>query len=96
MKFRDKLKLYLDYMVKHKLKTSAVTSISKDVMKADLGATKTYIKPEHAKYLEEYNAGHYGIQATLPNNEKIYAEGSGKLRVNKLKLPALVFSGIEQ
>ena len=70
----------------------AVTSNTPITLKADSGASQTYLKPEHAYILENYKRIINGPEATLPNNERIKPEGAGLLPLtNSMKLQSLVY-----
>ena len=74
------------------LPTAVTFTNSKDIFKADTGASKTYLKPQHKKYLHNFKLLKNGPIATLPNNEKIQATGQGLLALSpKLKIPSLIY-----
>ena len=75
-----------------KLSTAVTSTKSKDILKADTGASKTYLKPQHQKYLENFELLKHGPIATLPNNEKIEAKGRGMLPLTPtMKIPSLIY-----
>ena len=72
--------------------SNVVTSSTPDIMKADSGATITYLKSEHKKYLHNVEPLLHGPHAILPNNTSIQASASGNLQLHsKLKHSALIF-----
>ena len=75
------------------LKTVASNRLPlQDIMKADLGASKTYLQVKHQQYLHDQQVLSNGPQATLPNNSKIRASVQGKLPLNpNVTLQALVY-----
>ena len=50
-----------------------------DIMKADSGASKTYLQEKHKTYLLKQQLLSNGPEATLPNNSKTRASLQGKL-----------------
>jgi len=74
------------------LPTAVTSANTKDILKADTGASKTYLKPDHKKYLQNFELLKNGPIATLPNNEKIQAMGKGELSLSqKLQIPSLIY-----
>ena len=61
------------------LSSNVVTSTCSDVLKADSGASKTYIKEQHRIYLRDQVILKNGPKATLPNNQTIQATISGTI-----------------
>ena len=57
--------------------SSVVSSINSDIMKADTGASRTYLKSDHEKFLINKNKLNNGPKATLPNNDTIQASLQG-------------------
>ena len=70
---------YLDNNIIHDLPSHFVSSHNVDVLKADPGATKTYIKEIHKHNLKQYQAIKNGPRATLLDKASIEAKGQGKL-----------------
>ena len=74
---------------------SSVAPNNVDIMKADSGASRTYLTSNHAKYLKEKQYLHHGLIATLLNNDKIRATEQGKLSLHpQLQPQALTFPGL--
>ena len=48
-------------------------------MKADSGASKTYLQEKHCKYLLDQKCLEHGPETTLPDNSKIRASVQGTL-----------------
>ena len=71
---------YLDNNVTYYLPSHVVSSHNCDVLKADSGATKTYIKEKHKHNLTEYKKLLNGPKATLPDKTTIEAKGQGTLK----------------
>ena len=67
--------------------TNRSTTTTSDIMKADTGASKTYLKAKHAKYLENLSKLQNGPDATLPNNTRIKAIAQGILPLHPSLLP---------
>ena len=62
-------------------------------MKADSGASKTYLKIEHAHFLKDISSLSNGPSAILPDKSKIKATQKGNLRLHpSFNHQALVFS----
>ena len=61
-------------------------------MKADSGATTTYLKKEHAKFLQNLHILQNGPKAVLPNNTTIAASAQGDLPLHQCLTPkALIY-----
>ena len=61
-------------------------------MKADLSASKTYLKKEHQRHLKNLVSLSFGPQTILSNNENIRASEQGDLKLySKIKLKVLVY-----
>ena len=61
-------------------------------MKADSGATTTYLKKEHAKFLRNLQSLQNGPKAVLPNNTTIAAAAQGDLPLHPYLTPkALIY-----
>ena len=61
-------------------------------MKVDSGASKTYFKKEHQRYLKQLVTLLFGPQAIFPNNERIRATEEKDLNLHpKINLKALVY-----
>ena len=61
-------------------------------MKADSGASKTYLQPKHAIYLTSQKVMKNGPRATLPDGSQIQAVAGGQLDLSKnLSTPALIY-----
>ena len=76
--------------------SNVVTSTFSDVLKADSGASKTYIKENHRKYLQHQVILKNGPRATLPNNQTIQATISGQLPLHPtLKHQTLLFPELQ-
>ena len=61
-------------------------------MKADSGASKTYLKQSHSKYLTDPQSLANGPRAILPDNSEIQATSQGDLNLSqKIKHSSLVF-----
>ena len=83
---------YLDNNVIYYLPSHVVSSHNVDVLKADSGATKIYIKDIHKHNLTQYQTLQNGPKATLPDQTTIEAKGQGILQVHEsLLIPALVY-----
>ena len=62
-------------------------------MKADSGASKTYLQEKHCKYLLDQKCLEHGPETTLPDNSKIRASVQGTLPIHpELSHSALVYS----
>ena len=83
--------------LEHYLRKNSITNFPKpDIMKADSGASKTYIKENHKKYLQDQIILKNGPRATLPNNSTIQATISGQLPLHpSLKHKTLLFSELQ-
>ena len=64
-----------------------------DIMKADSGASRTYLRPQHQKYLQNIQLLHNGPTATLPNNNKIKATVPGLTNESLLSIGQLCDNG---
>ena len=65
-------------------------------MQADSGASKTYIKDEHQKYLNNVRYLVHGPKAILPDNTTIQAIAQGNLPLHpKLQHSAMVFPELQ-
>ena len=65
-------------------------------MKADSGASKTYLKKEHEKYMHSTTDLSNGPTAILPDNSSIKAKAQGFLPLNAtFNHEALVFPGLK-
>ena len=76
-KLYDKIYLGKKYFFKH-LVTNVVTS-SIPVMKADSGASQTFIKKEHSHFLQDLVPLNKGPEAILPDKSRIQASNKGSL-----------------
>ena len=71
---------------------NVVTSKNRIIMKADSGATTTYLKKEHAKFLRNLQSLQNGPKAVLPNNTTIAAAAQGDLPLHPFLTPkALIY-----
>ena len=69
---------------------SVVTFNSQNIMKANLGATSTYIKESHAHYLQNLLQLKNGPRAVLPNNDTIKVSEQGSLILNANLKPTIL------
>ena len=87
---------YLTKYVINNILSRVVSSDNLEYMKADSGATKTYLKKKHQKYLENLMKLSNGPLAVLPNNKTIQAISKGDLPLHPLlNHSALVFPALE-
>ena len=64
-------------------------------MKADSGASSTYIRPAHQHHLRDVHQLQRGPTATLPDNTKVRASSRGLLPLHKsLQTSALIYPGL--
>ena len=64
-------------------------------MKADSGASNTYLQPNHVQYLQNLRTLINGLTATLPDNKKIQASTQGFLSLSDdLRPEALVYPSL--
>jgi len=71
---------------------TVVTSTNRIIMKADSGATTTYLKEEHSKFLRNLHILQNGPRALLPDNTTIAASAQGELPLHPLVTPkALIY-----
>ena len=75
---------------------SVAFTFNRDIMKADTGASRTYLKSEHEKYLLNTKILTHGPTATLPNNEQIKASTQGILPLHSAVRPtALIYPALQ-
>ena len=87
---------YIGKYLLYNLFSNVVTSNRQDIMKADSGASKTYLKSAHKIYLQAMQTIKHGPRAILPNNEAIQANLQGNLPLHRdLNPQALVFLNLE-
>ena len=73
-------------------KTVALHLEPPSIMKADSGASKTYLQEKHCKYLLDQKCLEHGPETTLPDNSKIRASVQGTLPIHpELSHSALVY-----
>ena len=60
---------------------------NEDIMKADSGASRTYLREKHIKYLKYVKLLTNGPKATLPNNTIIQASVQGRLPLHNYLSP---------
>ena len=63
----------------YSLSLNAVSSSKHAYMKADSGATRTYIKPEHSSYIQDVKSLINGPEAILPDGSTIQASQQGNI-----------------
>ena len=69
--------------------------MDEDIMKADSGASKTYLREKHSKYLNNSQVLYNGPKATLPDNSSIQASMQGNLPLHEsLTLSSLVYPAL--
>ena len=87
---------YLRKYYLNNLSSSVVTLDKPDCMKADSGASETYLKKEHKKYLPQTQTLPDDPKAILPNNTTIQAISKGNLPLHAtFKHEALVFPALQ-
>ena len=92
LRVKRKLTKYLGNDYIYYLSPNTVTSNISPVMKVDSGASKTYIKPEHKKFLRNVEHLKNGPRAILPNNTQIQASEMGNLPLHSdLSLQSLIY-----
>ena len=92
LRAKRKLTNYLGNHYINYLSPNVVTSNILPVLKVDSGASKTYLKPEHKKFLTEVRNLNNGPRATLPDNTLIQASATGNLPLHSdLALQSLVY-----
>ena len=63
-----------------------------EIMKADSGASRTYLKGTHAQFLNNHQTLRHGPAATLPDGSQINATAQGNLPLHSsLNIEALVY-----
>ena len=71
---------------------SSPVTLNNDILKADTGASRTYLQPKHQHHLSNLSNLQNGPVATLPNNEQIKAMAKGNLRLHpELNIESLVY-----
>ena len=76
----------------YSLSLNAVSSSKHAYMKADSGATRTYIKPEHSSYIQDVKSLINGPEAILPDGSTIQASQQGNITFqHNVKLPSLIY-----
>ena len=87
---------YLRKYLLNNLSSSVVTLEKPDCMKADSGASKTYLKKEHEKYLHTMTDLAHGPKAILSDNSSIQAISKGLLPLHStFNHEALVFPALK-
>ena len=88
-------KIYLGKYLYNSLLSNVVTS-TKAIMKADSGASKTYLKEEYSHILTDIAPLFNGPEAILPDKSKIKATQKGNLQLlPSFKHEALVFPQLQ-
>ena len=87
---------YKAYALEHYLRQNSITNFpNPDIMKADSGASSTYIRPAHQHHLKNIQQLRHGPTAILPDNTKIRASSRGSLILHdSLKTSALIYPGL--
>ena len=76
----------------HDFILSVVNSNSNDIMKANSGLTKTYLKESHRHHLKKLKALLHSPESIWPNSERIKASAQGDLELNyHVNLKALIY-----
>ena len=76
----------------HNSKNDKNNTSTSEIMKANTGVSKTYLKKEHEKYLKNLLKLQNGPEATLPNNTRIKAIAKGILPLHPSLFPkALIY-----
>ena len=87
---------YLRKYFLNNISSSVVTLDKPACMKADSGASKTYLKKEHEKYMHSMTDLSNGPKAILPDNSSIQASSQGLLPLHStFNHKALVFPALK-